>query len=67
MIICIYKYNPCESCSSTLATSNNNVTSAAEAKLPSGEWCNSIDEAGMMWWPVYVYIHGNVVFLHQVI
>lgn len=67
--------SPRESCSSTLVTSNNNVTSAAEAKLPSGEWgsnieeaisnyarLNSIDEADMMWWPVYAYVHGNVVF-----
>ena len=53
---------PHESYSSTLATSNNNVTSAAEAKFPSGEQCIIIDEADIMWWPVYAYIHGNMVF-----
>lgn len=67
--------SPRESCSSILVTSNNNVTSVAEAKLPSDEWgssieaaisnyarLNNIDEADMMWWPVYAYIHGNVAF-----
>ena len=37
MSIWVYEYMPHESYSSTLATSNNNVTSAAEAKFPSGE------------------------------
>lgn len=45
MHISIYKYSPRESFSSTLTTSNNNITSAAEAKLPLSEWCISIEAA----------------------